>query len=362
MRRTRLISILQMSILLLLLQGEVAPAATCSAKAPSDIVIAIDVGHVARQPSGGVCGEDGNCGWGETSARGVPEYDFNLKLATRIHDELVREGFRSARLMIPAVVRPVRRTLLDRTDRANAMSADIFLSVHHDGVHDKFLQPWTYEGQTRHYFDRSTGFSLHVSPRNPQYDDSLALARLIADRLMEKGLRFNRIHEPGNPQGAQVPYADATRGIYRRDLLAVLRLTKMPAVLLEGGVIVNREEELQLATPAYQSTIAAAVVKSITEFCRPRTASLVLAAASPAVPTLPAVSTTPPVPTYKVFGVASNDVLKIRSGPDAATDIVKAIPFDGRGIRMVGSCSGQWCPVEYLNAKGWVNRRHLASE
>src|SRR5262249_22581428 len=70
MRKTRLISILQMSILLLLLQGEVAPAATCSAKAPSDIVIAIDVGHVARQPSGGVCGEDGNCGWGETSARG----------------------------------------------------------------------------------------------------------------------------------------------------------------------------------------------------------------------------------------------------------------------------------------------------
>ena len=65
---------------------------------------------------------------------------------------------------------------------------------------------------------------------------------------------------------------------------------------------------------------------------------------------------------YKVVGVASNDVLKIRSGPDAATDIVKAIPFDGKGIRRVGNCSGQWCPVEYLNAKGWVNRRHLASE
>src|SRR5262249_35194471 len=90
--------------------------------------------------------------------------------------------------------------------------------------------------------------------------------------------------------------------------------------------------------------------------------SPVLAAASPAVTTLPAVSTTPPVPTYKVVGVASNDVLKIRSGPDATADIVKAIPFDGKGIRMVGSCSGQWCPVGYLDAKGWVNRRDPASE
>jgi len=362
MRRIRLASILQMSIPLLLLQGEAAPAATCSSKAASDIVIAIDVGHLARQPSGGVCGSDGNCGWGETSARGVPEYDFNLKLATRIHDELVREGFRSARLMIPTVMRPVRRTLRERTDRANAMHADIFLSVHHDGVHDKFRQPWTYEGQTRYYFDRSSGFSLHVSPRNPQYDDSLALARLIADRLMEKGLRFTRIHEPGNPEGARVPYADATRGIYRRDQLAVLRLTTMPAVLLEGGVIVNREDELQLATPAYQSTFAAAVVKSVAEFCRPRTAAPALAAASPSAASLPAVSATPPVPTYKVVGIASNDVLNIRSGPDAATGIVEAIPANGKGIRMAGGCAGQWCPIEYLKAKGWVKRRYLANE
>jgi N-acetylmuramoyl-L-alanine amidase len=280
MRRTRSVSVLQMSIPLLLLQGEVAPAATCGSKPASDVVIAIDVGHVARQPSGGICGSDGNCGWGETSARGIPEYDFNLKLATSIFDELIREGFRSARLMIPTVMRPVRRTLMERPARANAMNADLFLSVHHDGVHDKFLQQWTHEGQTRYYFDRSTGFSLHVSPNNPHYDDSLALARLIGDRLMEKGLRFNRIHEPGNPEGAQVPWADATRGIYRRENLAVLRLTKMPAVLLEGGVIVNREEELELATPAYQSTIAKAVVQSITEFCYPRTAAPALAGAS----------------------------------------------------------------------------------
>src|SRR5215467_7517341 len=102
MRAIRSASILQLSIPLLLLHGPDAFAASCTSKAPADIVIAVDVGHIARQPAG-VCDDDGNCGWGETSARGVPEYDFNLALAKRISDELVREGFRSTRLMIPTL-------------------------------------------------------------------------------------------------------------------------------------------------------------------------------------------------------------------------------------------------------------------
>lgn len=344
MRARRVVSALPVPILFLLLQDKPAAAANCTAKAAADIVIAIDVGHIARQPSGGKCGRDGNCGWGQTSARGVPEYDFNLTLATQINNELVRQGFRSTRLMIPTVRIPVSATLRERTDRANTMNADIFLSVHHDGVDDNYLMPWTYQGETRHYFDQSTGFSLHVSSNNPQYADSLTLARAIADRLMEKNLHFNRIHEPQNPEGARAPYADAKRGIYRQDMLAVLRQTKMAAVLLEGGVIVNREEELQVATPAYQAIVATGVARAIGEFCR--------AAATP--------SST--ISTFRVTGVASNDVLNIRTGPDATTVIVKAIPPNGRGIRMVGGCSGQWCPVEYQNARGWVNRRYLVSE
>jgi uncharacterized protein YraI len=88
-----------------------------------------------------------------------------------------------------------------------------------------------------------------------------------------------------------------------------------------------------------RKSIASAVVRAITEFCHPGA-----------------------LPTYRVVGVALNDVLNIRSGPDANTPIVNAIPPDGKGIRMVGGCAGQWCPVEYLTTKGWVNRRFLANE
>jgi D-alanyl-D-alanine dipeptidase len=159
--------------------------------------------------------------------------------------------------------------LNQRPARANRMNADIFISIHHDGVRDKYLNSWLYEGQHRSFFDDSKGFSLHVSPR---YADSLRLAQMLADQLMASGLHFTTVHEQNNPVGARVPYLDSKRGIYRRDNLVVLKHTEMPAVLLEAGVIVNRDEELVVSTPAYQAIIATAVTEAVRRFCNPREA------------------------------------------------------------------------------------------
>jgi N-acetylmuramoyl-L-alanine amidase len=41
----------------------------------------------------------------------------------------------------------------------------------------------------------------------------------------------------------------------------------MPAVLLESGSIVNRDEELLLATPERQAIMSAAVVEAVDAFC-----------------------------------------------------------------------------------------------
>jgi zinc D-Ala-D-Ala dipeptidase len=232
-------------------QSRPALAAPCTSKAPGDISIVLDVGHTATNV-------------GATSARGIGEYVFNLKLAQRVRDELLGAGFRSTFLMVTAL--NGHSGLNQRADRANAMNADIFISIHHDGVRDKYLEPWLYEGQQRAFFDGSSGFSLHVSPR---YPESLGLARILADQLMASGLHFTTIHETSNPRGARVPFLDSTRGIYRRDNLVVLRHTNMPAVLLEAGVIVNRDEELLVSTPAYQSIIASAVTEAVKKFCKP---------------------------------------------------------------------------------------------
>jgi N-acetylmuramoyl-L-alanine amidase len=255
---------LRAPVIILLLQSQLAFGATCATKAAEDIVIVLDVGHIARKP-GGQCQRFVDCPWGQTSARGVPEYDFNIKLARRVKEELVRAGFRSTYLMVTQVDAP--GGLYQRANRANDMNADIFISLHHDGVSDSFLREWKYQGEQHFFFDEAKGFSLHVSPR---YAESLRLAQLLADQLMGSGLDFNRVHEPSNPAGAKVPYLDSKRGIYKRNNLVVLSQTQMPAVLLESGVIVNRDEELVVATPAFQATVAAAILEAVRTFCNPR--------------------------------------------------------------------------------------------
>jgi N-acetylmuramoyl-L-alanine amidase len=303
------------------LQPRPAAAADCALKAPEDVVIALDVGHTAKNV-------------GSTSARGIGEYDFNLKLAQRVRDELLSAGFRSTHLLVTEL--NGHAGLNQRAVRANSMNADIFISIHHDSVRDQFLHPWTDGGKDRRFFDESSGFSLHVSPRFPE---SLRLAKILADQLMGSGLHFTTAHELKNPVGAKVPWFDSTRGIYRRDWLVVLRNTNMPAVLLEAGVIANRDEELLVSTPAYQTMITKAVAEAVGKFCKPsETAS------------------------YRIVNVTPEDVLNIRSGPNADVSVVGTIPAAGRGVQIVGACSGQWCEIDYRGARGWVNRQFLTSE
>jgi SH3-like domain-containing protein len=65
--------------------------------------------------------------------------------------------------------------------------------------------------------------------------------------------------------------------------------------------------------------------------------------------------------TFRVVGVAYDDVLNIRSGPSMGHAIVGVIPPRGRGVRIVGECE-EWCPVRYNGASGWVNRYFLLAE
>jgi N-acetylmuramoyl-L-alanine amidase len=60
---------------------------------------------------------------------------------------------------------------------------------------------------------------------------------------------------------------DKTVGVYRYDQLIVLGWAKIPAVLLEAGSIINRDEELAMNTPERQDMISAAVSGAVKELC-----------------------------------------------------------------------------------------------
>jgi N-acetylmuramoyl-L-alanine amidase len=63
---------------------------------------------------------------------------------------------------------------------------------------------------------------------------------------------------------------DREAGVYRFDRLAVLIGTKMPAVLLEAGSIINRDEELLMESPERQAQVAVAVTEAVEQFCASR--------------------------------------------------------------------------------------------
>jgi N-acetylmuramoyl-L-alanine amidase len=124
------------------------------------------------------------------------------------------------------------------------------------------MQSWEVEGTQRQYSDRFSGFSLFVSRSNPRAAKSLTCASAIGQALRMAGRAPSLYHAEPIP-GEDRPFADAENGVHYFDDLVVLKLASQPAVQLEAGVIVNRQEELLLERPQFRETIAAAVADGL---------------------------------------------------------------------------------------------------
>jgi N-acetylmuramoyl-L-alanine amidase len=193
----------------------------------------------------------------------MPEFQFNRALAAVVADALAAAGFRQAFVIngdghIAA--------LQERVAEAERRHADLFIAIHHDSVQPRYLAEWTTDGVTHRYSDQFHGFSLFVSEKNPRFADSRRLATLVGTALTARGLTPTLHHAEPIP-GEGRPLLDASLGIYRFDDLIVLKQARMPAILLEAGVILNRDEELRVTDPAYRQRIAAAIVSAAQQYC-----------------------------------------------------------------------------------------------
>lgn len=189
----------------------------------------MDVGHYAAEP-------------GVISAGGKPEFEFNLALASDVKREL--EKFQIDVRMIGE--RGDYAVLHHRT--RDARGADLFVSIHHDSVQERLLPQ----------ADRFAGFSLFISRQNPKLEKSLACASAIGAKLKGAGFTPSRYH--ADPVlGESRPFADEENGVHYFDNLAVARTATMASVLVEAGVIVNRDEERRMRDPEMRRRIAVAV-------------------------------------------------------------------------------------------------------
>jgi N-acetylmuramoyl-L-alanine amidase len=218
----------------------------------SQFRVILDVGHTAEAS-------------GAISARNVPEYDFNLRLATQIKQNLIEDGFDKTVLLVTAG--RARPSLFDRAAKANRLSANLLVSIHHDSVPDSLLENWEFEGKQSHFSDRFSGHSIFVSYENPQLKGSLLFGRLLGNELKDRGLQYARQYTLPIMGRHQRELVDAGAGVYRYDELIVLKETQMPAVLFEAGSIINREEELEMNSPERLDLIRASLRAAVETFC-----------------------------------------------------------------------------------------------
>jgi N-acetylmuramoyl-L-alanine amidase len=232
------------------------PAGPAKSETPScaraDFRVVLDVGHTARSP-------------GAKSARGVDEFDFNLRLARQIDQALREAGFAKTVLMVTEG-RAIA-SLFARVARANDLSPNLLLSIHHDAVPDRFVEKWEYNGKREGFSDRFKGHSIFVSDDNPDLKDSLLFGSMLGQQLKARDLHYTPHYTESFMGRWRHTLLDSDAGVYRYDALFVLKKTQVPAVLLEAGSIVNRDEELTLAAPERQQLISAAVVNAVDSFC-----------------------------------------------------------------------------------------------
>ena len=130
-----------------------------------------------------------------------------------------------------------------------------------------------YEGQQRSFSDRFKGYSLFISNENANPKGSLEFGHFLGEELRTRGLHYTPHYTLPLMGHRRHELLDAEAGVYRYDQLVVLRKTLMSAVLMEAGSIINRDEELELASPERRALTSAAVAAAVEDFCATQVAA-----------------------------------------------------------------------------------------
>jgi len=228
---------------------EVAPPLDNSIKK-----IVIDPGHGGKDP-------------GAVGYTGKQEKDVVLSVAEILKNQLLKEGFE---------VFLTRDTdefvsLKSRTERANQVKADLFVSLHcnasksreADGVEVYFLSTAkTNEARIVEALENSVVEKYEGEQALAKYDD---LSYILMDMAQSE-----QLEESSNLalkiQANLVTISKASdRGVKQAGFY-VLKGAYMPAILVEMGFISNKEEEKQLIDYNHQKNLAEAICQGIIAF------------------------------------------------------------------------------------------------
>ena len=161
-------------------------------------------------------------GAGATSARGVPEFVFNLNLAERIKHSCLMPGSGAACFCSPKVHHG--------KDWRSASTAPMLWGPTSSCRSITIPCPtgsWR-NGSSRarsRFSDRFHGHSIFISQDNTDRAGSLLFARMLGNQLLQRGLNYTPHYTERYMGNRQRVLVDAKAGVYRYDQLLVLQDT-----------------------------------------------------------------------------------------------------------------------------------------
>ena len=218
-----------------------------------DIVIAIDPGHGGEDP-------------GALGPGGLREKTVVLQIARRLENQLAKiPGFK------PMLVRTgdYYVSLKNRRDKARALEADLFVSIHADAFREKSARGASvYALSTRgatsttaqYLADTENAADLVGGVELAEMDPMLAgvLADLSMTGTLDASLNLGALI---------LEQIDGVARLHKKRVeqagFAVLKSPDVPSLLIETGFISNPGEAERLATPAYQDKMARAIRRGI---------------------------------------------------------------------------------------------------
>lgn len=180
-----------------------------------EMLVVIDPGHGGRDP-GAI-----------SSNLKIHESEVVLDISRRYNKLLTEAGFRTYMTRVDNLTPNKKLELQERTDVANSLNADIFVSVHANTAS----------------ISSANGLENYYYPTD------------IKGKQLAQVFQTEMINNLGiNSRGA------------KSGDLYVLRNTKMPSVLVETGFLSNPTEEAKLANIQYRQQVAEAMFKSTVKY------------------------------------------------------------------------------------------------
>lgn len=210
--------------------------------------VVVDPGHGGHDP-------------GATGPSGLKEKDVTLAVAHKVAPMLSRLGVEVA------LTRDDDRhvTLEERTARANAFGADLFVSIHCNAAEkpsrrgvETYVLDTTTSDMAGRVAARENGASQAASAEVAQLLASMRLADQAS-----RSTRFAELLQRAGVASLAPAYRDVVDGGVHRAGFYVLVGARMPAVIFETSYISNAIEEQRLGSADYQQRLADAIANAI---------------------------------------------------------------------------------------------------